>query len=769
MPPLASISTAPARMLPPPDPDRPAADLTAPPPVPLSTREARPLGQILLEDGAVEPGHLLKALVMRQREHVRLGQILLAQGWVTAEALASALSRQWRTSTVDPDELRPDPRLIDAAGAEFCLTHGILPWRRVAGVTWIATPRPEQFTDLRDRLPASFGDTRMVLCTEAQAQRGVLATRQTALIRQAETCVPAAESCRSRNEGRTGQIALFLMAAVAAGLFLTPVLVMCLLTGWATLTLVTSAGLKLICFAAAARQRAEDRLTAEEIARGARPAPQMTAPLPLISVMVPLFKESDVAGKLVQRLARLEYPRELTDVLLVVEETDHVTQAALRGAVLPRWIRVVQVPVGPVQTKPRALNYALHFCRGDIVGIWDAEDRPDPDQLHVVARRFHDAPADVACLQGALDFYNPRTNWLARCFTIEYAAWFRVLLPGVARLGLVVPLGGTTLFFRRKLLEQVGAWDAWNVTEDADLGVRLARRGFRTELIATTTDEEANCRALPWVKQRSRWLKGYAMTWGVHMRDPVRLWRDLGPWRFWAFQIQFFGSLSQYLLAPVLWSFWLLTFGIWHPMASVLDAGVGGWAATFLFGLFILSEGITIAVGLYATRGAKHRHLMAWVPTLHIYFPLGCLAGWKAIYEVVVKPFYWDKTVHGLFDAGATEAEGGGAGSGEAAEGGTISSVARTRAPIPAGMAKVTIPLLGTIGDGLRRSALAAAATGPDAASAIAPVPTDSTPRRTALDTVAAFSHAAPGEQSSARAIWAASEARRLTRLAATG
>ncbi|MDF3607436.1 glycosyltransferase family 2 protein [Paracoccus sp. DMF-8] len=323
---------------------------------------------------------------------------------------------------------------------------------------------------------------------------------------------------------------------------------------------------------------------------------------------------------------------------------------------LPRWIRVVKVPDGPIKTKPRALNYALNFCRGQIVGVWDAEDRPEPDQLHKVARHFHFAAPDVACVQGILDYYNPRTNWLARCFTIEYASRFRANLLGVARLGLVVPLGGTTLFFRRHALEAVGCWDAWNVTEDADLGVRLARRGWRTEMIDTITHEEANCRALPWIRQRSRWLKGYAMTWGVHMRDPVALWRDLGPRRFLAFQIQFLGTISQYLLAPVLWSFWLLSLGLFHPLREPLGGIWEGAAVPALFGLFVASEILNIIVAGWAVRGPEHRHLRLWVPSLHFYFPLGCLAGWKAIYEVVTRPFYWDKTAHGIYDA-TSEAE----------------------------------------------------------------------------------------------------------------
>ncbi len=626
--------------------DQPPADART-----MAPRHQQPLGQLLLDDGAVDAGNLLKAAVMRQRQDVRLGQILLANRWVTPEALLRALTRQWRTNAVDPKATPGDPRLIDAAGAEFCLAHGILPWRRIGGVTWVATARPELFEQVCPLLPPDFGQIRMLLCSEEQAQAAVLSTRRVALARKAEMRVPAAESCRTRNEARTGQIAVGLIATVVIGLLLAPVLVISVLTFWAALTLITQSGLKIAAAIATFRKNRDDRAVSQALADGRATAQQMAGVLPLISVMVPLFKESDVAGKLVARLARLDYPRELTDILLVIEASDMVTRKALHGARLPGWIRVVEVPDGPIQTKPRALNYALNFCRGDIVGVWDAEDRPDPDQLHRVARGFHFAADDVACLQGALDYYNPRTNWLARCFTIEYAAWFRVLLPGVARLGLVVPLGGTTLFFRRDALEQVGAWDAWNVTEDADLGVRLHRRGWRTEILDTTTDEEANCRALPWVKQRSRWLKGYAMTWGVHMRDPVGLWRDLGAWRFWGFQIQFFGTLSQYLLAPVLWSFWLLSLGLPHPLRAPMAGVWDGKAAMVLFGMFVLSELISIGVGMWAVRGAKHRHLMPWVPTLHFYFPLGCLAGWKAIYEVVAKPFYWDKTAHGIFDA----------------------------------------------------------------------------------------------------------------------
>lgn len=627
-----------------------ASAATAPVPPTLASRDTRQLGEILLEDNALQPGDLLKAIVMRKRQDVPMGQILLANGWVTEEALIHALTRQWRTSAVDPVAMPPDPRLIDEVGPGFCMKHAVMPWRRIGHTTFLATARPENFTAMREALPPGYGPVRMLLASERSIHAAVMALRSTSLTRRAEHSVPAHESCRQQNKGRTLRIAAAAFLLCLIGLITAPIALIGVLTFWVTFTLLLGTGLKVAAFSAVLRQTAGESMDRTLIGIGAKAAPELTGKLPVISVIVPLFHEGDIAGKLITRLSRLAYPRELTDILLVTEATDKITAEALQGVELPHWIRVVTVPPGPVQTKPRALNYALNFCRGGIVGVWDAEDRPDPDQLHKVARGFAQAQKDVACLQGKLDYFNSRTNWLARCFTIEYASWFRANLPGIARLGLVVPLGGTTLFFRRDILEQIGGWDAWNVTEDADLGVRLARRGWRTELIDTTTDEEANCRTLPWIKQRSRWLKGYAVTWGVHMRDPVALWRDLGPKRFLAFQVQFLGTISQYLLAPILWSFWLMAFGLQHVLSTPLAAIGGGHAAAAMFTVFVASELIGMAMNFWAVRGAKHRHLRIWVPLMHFYFPLGCLAGWKALYEIVAKPFYWDKTVHGVFD-----------------------------------------------------------------------------------------------------------------------
>jgi glycosyltransferase involved in cell wall biosynthesis len=598
-------------------------------------RPREPLGQILRAMAAIRIEDLARARDLAQRLDCPLADVLLARGFVSEPDLMAAQSRHWQVPLVDLDKAPCDPRLIDMMGVPFWISEGAVPLARAGGATVIATSRPEAFAGLAKRLSSRIGPVVMALAPASDLARALANRRRTRLIRAAETRVDPHLSCRTRNEARLMRWLLAGMAVLASGTMLAPAGTLAALVALSLVAMLCSTGLKAAAFIA--------ELRAEHAPCPAPPI-RLRPTRPVVTVMVPLFSEADIAERLIERIGRQTYPAERLDILLVVEEGDGVTRAALARTALPHWMRVVVVPDGPIRTKPRAMNYALNFARGSLIGVWDAEDDPDPDQVEIMVRRFDEVGPDVACLQGILDYHHSRHNWLARCFTIEYAAWFRAQLPGVARLGLVVPLGGTTLFFRREALEELGGWDAHNVTEDADLGLRLARAGYRTELVATVTHEEPNARPLKWIRQRSRWIKGYAVTWGVHMRDPVQLWRDLGPRRFWAVQVQFLGSILQSLLAPVLWSFWIKVAGLSHPLDSLL----GPIALHLMAAVFILSEAVNICVGLWATRGPEHRHLRRWVPTLHFYFPLAALAAWKALYEVVVRPFWWDKTDHGV-------------------------------------------------------------------------------------------------------------------------
>ncbi|MCA0043120.1 glycosyltransferase family 2 protein [Celeribacter litoreus] len=600
----------------------------------------RPIGQLLVDAGALSQSDLLRAAAIRQREDARFGDILLAHGMVDEETLYKAIAAQFDAMVADFVAEPPDVRLIDRLGSDRCLRDGLLPWRQIGGTVVIASCRPEEFHAQREALTTLFGSVRLAVAPETAMHAALLRTRSRTLAANAETRVAEPESCREMDlrlatRRITGLAFVCLAFALAA-----PRSAAALFTGWAILTLVLASGLRLAAAVAQFRGATRRHQTFETGRKQRR--------LPTVSIMLPLFKEREIANRLIQRVSRLIYPRELLDILLVVEEDDQVTRDAIAETELPRWIREITVPKGGVKTKPRAMNFALDFCRGSIIGIYDAEDAPDPGQIHKVAAHFAKVGPEVACVQGILDFYNARTNWLSRCFTIEYASWFRVILPGYDRLGLTVPLGGTTLFFRREALEELGGWDAHNVTEDADLGIRLARHGYRTDLIPTVTEEEANCRFWPWVKQRSRWLKGYAMTYAVHMRNPRALWRDLGAWRFFGVQVLFLGTLSQFLLAPLLWSFWSFPLGLPHPLRGVLT----NEALTAIGAVFLLSEAITVTTGLVATASDKHKWLWPWVPTLHFYYPLATLAAMKGMWELISKPFYWDKTAHGIHDQG---------------------------------------------------------------------------------------------------------------------
>ncbi|SDW09913.1 glycosyltransferase family 2 protein [Roseicitreum antarcticum] len=601
------------------------------------------LGQLLLDMGVLRPGDLLRALVLQSRQDAMLGDVLLAHGMITDAQLTEALARQFDVAVVNPLADLADPRLIDRLGPTRCLAMGCLPWRRAGAVTVIACTRPDQFALNRDALTAVFGPVAMVLIAGPHLHTALLQTRRSALRLLAENCVAPSESCRNWQASKARAWGLGVAALAVTTLIYSPLLVFSILVVVAMVTLVLSMGLKVAALVAhlrAARHAAPRSMMRAAVAGG-------SAHLPVISIMVPLHREEDVIPRLLARLSKLSYPVELLDVLLVVEERDATTHHALAGQTLPRWARIITVPHATLKTKPRALNFALAFAKGSIIGVYDAEDAPEADQLYLVARRFAAADPTLACLQGMLDFYNPATNWLSRCFTIEYAAWFRVILPGLERLGLVLPLGGTTLFFRRDILDKLGGWDAHNVTEDADLGIRLARHGYRTELLASTTFEEANCHVIPWIKQRSRWLKGYAITYAVHMRDPKRLLAQLGWWRFGGLQVLLLGTLVQFVLTPVLWSFWLLLFGLGHPFDGILPFPL----AFGLAALFLLSETANLTVNLVALRQRHHRALRIWALSLHFYFPLAALAAYKGLWELMSSPFYWDKTTHGKYAA----------------------------------------------------------------------------------------------------------------------
>ena len=323
-------------------------------------------------------------------------------------------------------------------------------------------------------------------------------------------------------------------------------------------------------------------------------------------------------------------------------------QRAIAAMSLAPHFEVIIVPSGKPQTKPRALNYATQFARGTLVTIFDCEDIPEPNQLRLAAGRFAVDDGQLGCVQAALHYYNPAQNWLTRQFAAEYAGLFRVILPALASYGLPLPLGGTSNHFRLAVLKQVGGWDAFNVTEDADLGIRLARFGYLTDVLSSRTHEEANSRVGNWLRQRRRWLKGFLQTWLVHMRQPVLLKRELGWSGFLSVQAFTLGTFASALLHP-----FLVIHAIWtllpDQVAASRESLLLQLATACCLSMLLLGYGAAFAINIMGQRRIGLPFSFWQLVTMPAYWLLATCAAWMALWDFIVAPFHWHKTQHGLW------------------------------------------------------------------------------------------------------------------------
>lgn len=596
------------------------------------------LGDILLSNGHVSQDILRRALELKHQSDAPIGEILRENGWVSEKAFVSALAQQWRLGEINLNIAPPEPELLLDIDVADCLRIGCMPWRLLDDTPIIAVADPSRAKEAIKACGMEFMDVGIGIASRVE----ILSTLEDFFSQELEqaareTC-PEPLSARLWNTKKVAVLGVLLTTLAALTAVIAPNAFFWVLLCWVLMSNFATAMFRITAVIARCwpeKQRADQQTDAVRLAD--------RRALPKVTLLIGLLRENLVLPALLKHLAELNYPRERLEILFLLEEDDDVTEKNLAQIDPGRVFDVIKVPAGTLQTKPRALNYGLNFAQGEIVGILDAEDRPEPEQIRAVVETLHTAPPDVACVQGVLDFYNTNRNWFSRCFTIEYAVWFKVLLKGFQRLGLPIPLGGTTVYFRRSILEKIGAWDAHNVTEDADLGMRLCRYGYRTEVMASATFEEANARVFPWIRQRSRWIKGYVMTWAIHMRKPGQLLADLG-WRgFAAFQIIFLGGVTSYLSIPLLWAMW---FG---ALGTDLQARFGApdiiWQLAFASMIF--GQGVMVAVSVSALLAHDKRGLIPWVITLPLYWPIGALAALKAVVEVLFAPYYWDKTEHG--------------------------------------------------------------------------------------------------------------------------
>ncbi len=370
--------------------------------------------------------------------------------------------------------------------------------------------------------------------------------------------------------------------------------------------------------------------------------------LPVYTILCPLYKEIHVIPQFIEAIAKLDWPKEKLEVLLLLEEDDTESIEEVSRMHLPFYFRTIVVPDSLPKTKPKACNYGLSFAQGEYLVIYDAEDMPDPLQLKKAHLGFKNVPPHVVCLQAKLNYYNSRQNILTRFFTAEYSLWFDLTLTGLQSFNSTIPLGGTSNHFKTQVLRDLQGWDPFNVTEDADLGIRLFKKGFQTAIIDSTTYEEATSKIKNWIRQRSRWIKGYMQTYLVHMREWKNFYKEKGITHYIIFQLNVGGKILFLLLNPLMW---LITLGyftaysFFGPAIQVIYRPPISYIAviSWVFGNFLFFY--------YYMLGCAKRSqwdLIKYIFMIPFYWAMMSTASAMALYQLILKPHYWEKTVHGF-------------------------------------------------------------------------------------------------------------------------
>jgi cellulose synthase/poly-beta-1,6-N-acetylglucosamine synthase-like glycosyltransferase len=599
------------------------------------------LGDLLVARGYATDDDIAFGLDEQARTGSRLGDILVSFGVISQDHLVSVLAEQFQLPVAELSDYEPDPAALDLIPE---------PLSRHLRVVPLAVDETTLYVAVSDVLDdATVEELRRYTHLEL---RGFLASRNSIdellqHVHGGEYVAVAKSELLSRFPEESAAVVFTGMQRTSVVLILL-VLAVCLVL-WTHVTAVvvmaicavfylTTSLYKFVLTNDALGHTYEIDVAHDEVAL------YDERKLPVYSILVPLYKEAGIIHRLVSGIGELNYPKTKLDVRLLCEEDDEETIETILAMELPPYFKLVVVPDAQPKTKPKACNYGLLQADGKYVVIYDAEDRPDPDQLKKVVIAFEKSDPAVTCIQAKLNYFNSDQNLLTRWFTIEYSMWFDLMLPGLDAQQAPIPLGGTSNHFITDRLIELAAWDPYNVTEDADLGIRLARAGWKTAMIDSTTYEEANSRLQNWINQRSRWIKGYIQTWLVHMRNPVKLLGQLGLKNFFSFQM-IVGGTFIFLLNPI---FWLLT-----TLFLITQAG---WIQDLFPPLVFYLAAFQLFIGNFIfmylnVAGCVQRgyfELAKFALLSPLYWGLMSWAAWKGFLQLFTNPFYWEKTEHGL-------------------------------------------------------------------------------------------------------------------------
>ncbi len=609
--------------------------------MPLSPSD-RALGDLLVGRRILTLPQLDEAAAVAEAWNVRLGDAILSRNWIEPAAYYQGIAYYYELPFVDLVRNAPDPSLLQAADADTYARSLTIPWARHDDRIVIATaePGPETVLFARQRWGAAI---EFVVASKFDIVWAVQTAFADVLSHRAIFELAEQDPEMSAQRVFTPVqivIAYGLITALLVGLAFAPIATLIALNVAMSLFYLGNFTFKgLLVLVGGGRSIDND----DAVAIAARAL--RDEDLPVFTVLVPMFREPKMLPVLAQALRNLDYPLGKLDIKIVLEAGDHETIEVARTLGLEGVFEVIRVPPSLPQTKPKACNFALRFARGEYLVVYDAEDRPEPDQLRKVVATFRMSPPDVACLQCRLNYYNASENWLTRMFTLDYSLWFDQLLPGLERLNIPIPLGGTSNHFKIDVLRELHAWDPFNVTEDADLGIRLIQKGYRVAVVDSTTYEEASCHAGNWIRQRSRWIKGYMQTFLVHVRRPMHLVRTTGVLGLLGFVFFIGGTVLSGLLNPVFWLLyvvWLIAFTTGFDPAfpqillflSLFNLLAGNGAFTYLSMLAPIRRGWL--------------DLIPYSLTVFGYWILISIAAYKALWQLVRNPFYWEKTQHGV-------------------------------------------------------------------------------------------------------------------------
>jgi len=602
------------------------------------------IGDYLVDQGLLSSGNLARALELQKKTGEQLGRILLALGYVHRRDLYKALSEIWGLPSILLTQIEISRNLLRKWPLEVALKTRAIPFSQDSRGRLFVAVDNQPDDELKALIKEHFGNVKVFffVTTDWDIDWAIKTHYRKSLLDRATFALYYRAPSESAFTVFTKQQFFVLGAmllALAILLLLFPLTTLTALNLVINLAFFTFISFKFVISLSGALAEKWQPVTDEEVAA------LRDDELPHYTILVPVYKEANIVGLLMDNLSNLDYPQEKLEILVLIEEDDPETLEAAKRARPPENVKFLVVPDGLPKTKPKACNVGLLFARGEYLVIYDAEDKPDPDQLKKAVVAFRKGPEHMVCVQAALNYFNWNENYLTRMFTLEYSYWFDYVLPGLYRLGLPIPLGGTSNHFKTDKLRELGGWDPFNVTEDADLGVRAAMHGYTIGVVNSTTYEEANNRAGNWIRQRSRWIKGYMQTALVHSRQPLKLLRKVGLKRFLGFFLLIGGTPLTFLFSPPMWAlffYWLLT------KTRVLEPYFPDWI--LYLSLFNLLWGNAIAIYLNMLAVFKRR-LYSLVPfafTNPAYWLMHSIAAYKALWQLFTKPFYWEKTVHGL-------------------------------------------------------------------------------------------------------------------------